>query len=202
MYLLAAPFLAIAVYYLLQVVATTTATPVLVVMAFATGLISDTIVSGITRFAESALAKVSPDQKTETTTQTVIVETLAHAGSAAAQTTTVKPASPTPEAQAAAVAEGTALNAVAAPGRNAEKPESQPPRRDENGADGVRVAEDSAARSIDDAVEEIVKKIEIGQNGNLPTPEPRAATHRPSVAMFDAALDGVERGEKPEDTAN
>jgi hypothetical protein len=63
MYLLAAPFLAIAVFYMLQVVATTTATPVLVVMAFATGLISDSIVSGIMNFAESTIAKVSPPKE-------------------------------------------------------------------------------------------------------------------------------------------
>jgi hypothetical protein len=60
MYLLAAPFLAIAVYYLLQVVATNTAKPVLVLMAFSTGLISDSIVSRITDFAQNTIGKLSP----------------------------------------------------------------------------------------------------------------------------------------------
>jgi hypothetical protein len=56
MYLLAAPFLAIAVYYLLQVLAENTAEPVLVLMAFSTGLVSDAIVTRITSFAEQAMA--------------------------------------------------------------------------------------------------------------------------------------------------
>jgi hypothetical protein len=55
MYLLSAPFLAITVYYLLQVVAESVAGPVLVLMAFATGLISDTIVSWIIEFARKTL---------------------------------------------------------------------------------------------------------------------------------------------------
>lgn len=55
MYLLSAPFLAIAVYYLLQVIATNTAEPVLVLMAFSTGLVSDRIISRITKFAEDTL---------------------------------------------------------------------------------------------------------------------------------------------------
>jgi hypothetical protein len=58
MYLLAAPFLAIAVYYLLQIIADDTAEPVLVLMAFATGLISDAIVSRITDFAENTIARL------------------------------------------------------------------------------------------------------------------------------------------------
>jgi hypothetical protein len=55
MYLLSAPFLAIAVYYFLQIVATNTAEPVLVLMAFATGLVSDRIISRIIRFAQDTL---------------------------------------------------------------------------------------------------------------------------------------------------
>jgi hypothetical protein len=58
MHLLAAPFIAIAVYYLLQIIANDTAEPVLVLMAFATGLVSDSIVSGITEYAEKTLARV------------------------------------------------------------------------------------------------------------------------------------------------
>jgi hypothetical protein len=58
MYLLAAPFLAIAVYYLLQIIADDTAEPILVLMAFATGLISDAIVSRITHFAENTIARL------------------------------------------------------------------------------------------------------------------------------------------------
>jgi hypothetical protein len=61
MYLLAAPFLAIAVYYLLQVIATNTATPILVLMAFSTGLISDRIVTSITSLAERTLGGETPD---------------------------------------------------------------------------------------------------------------------------------------------
>jgi hypothetical protein len=62
MYLLAAPFLAIAVYYLLQVVATNTATPVLVLMAFSTGLISDSIVTRITTFANETIGRSRPPE--------------------------------------------------------------------------------------------------------------------------------------------
>lgn len=56
MYLLSAPFLAIAMYYLLQVVGEQIKEPVLVIMAFATGLSSDSIVKGIISFAESKFA--------------------------------------------------------------------------------------------------------------------------------------------------
>ncbi|HEX2829729.1 MAG TPA: hypothetical protein VHP37_25510 [Burkholderiales bacterium] len=55
MYLLSAPFLAMAVYYLLQVVANEPARPILVLVAFATGLIADTLVNRIIRFAEDTL---------------------------------------------------------------------------------------------------------------------------------------------------
>ena len=51
MYLISAPFLAIAVYYLLQLVAESVSTPVLVVMAFFTGLNSDRIVEVIAKTA-------------------------------------------------------------------------------------------------------------------------------------------------------
>jgi hypothetical protein len=66
MYLLSAPFLAIAMYYLLQVVATNTAEPIIVLMSFATGLVPDRIVRGIIRVAESALPdtqKAPEDEK-------------------------------------------------------------------------------------------------------------------------------------------
>jgi hypothetical protein len=55
MFLLSAPFLAIAVYYLLQVVAREVEEPVLVLMSFATGIVSDKIVNGISEFAEGVL---------------------------------------------------------------------------------------------------------------------------------------------------
>jgi len=55
MYLLSAPFLAITVYYLLQVVAESVAEPVLVLMAFSTGLVSDTIISWLIEFARKTL---------------------------------------------------------------------------------------------------------------------------------------------------
>jgi hypothetical protein len=53
--LISAPFLAVAVYYLLQVIAKDTAEPVLVVVSFATGFISDRIVTAITNFGVGAL---------------------------------------------------------------------------------------------------------------------------------------------------
>jgi hypothetical protein len=55
MYLLSAPLLAIAMYYLLQVLAEEVTQPVLVLMAFATGLVSKAVVGGIIQFAESRL---------------------------------------------------------------------------------------------------------------------------------------------------
>lgn len=55
MYLLSAPFLAIAMYYLLQVLAEQVTQPVLVLMAFATGLVSKAVIRGIIVFAESKL---------------------------------------------------------------------------------------------------------------------------------------------------
>jgi len=53
--LISAPFLAIAVYYLLQVIATDVAEPVLVVVSFATGFISHNIITAITDFASKTL---------------------------------------------------------------------------------------------------------------------------------------------------
>jgi hypothetical protein len=55
--LISAPFLAIAVYYLLQVIATNIAEPVLVLVAFATGFISDSIVTAITQLASEMINK-------------------------------------------------------------------------------------------------------------------------------------------------
>jgi len=55
--LISAPFLAIAVYYLLQIVATNIAEPVLVLVAFATGFISDSIVTAITDIASDMLKR-------------------------------------------------------------------------------------------------------------------------------------------------
>jgi hypothetical protein len=55
MYLLSAPFLAIAVYYLLQAIGSSPAEPVLVLMAFATGLLADTIIDRIRSFATDTL---------------------------------------------------------------------------------------------------------------------------------------------------
>lgn len=56
MFLLSAPFLAIAVYYLIQIVAENIAEPVLVIMAFSAGLISESVVKAIVTFAEKRLA--------------------------------------------------------------------------------------------------------------------------------------------------
>ena len=52
MYFISAPFLAIAAYYLVQVVANSVTTPALVVTAFATGLTSNAVVSAIIKSAE------------------------------------------------------------------------------------------------------------------------------------------------------
>lgn len=57
MYLLSAPFLAIAMYYLLQLLAQQVSEPVLVIMAFATGLVSKAVVGGIIDFAETTLRR-------------------------------------------------------------------------------------------------------------------------------------------------
>ncbi len=63
MYFLSAPFLAIAVYYLLQVAASTVNQPILVVIAFASGLMSNTVVGAIIAFADRVLhrAQQSPE---------------------------------------------------------------------------------------------------------------------------------------------
>lgn len=58
MYLLSAPFLAIAVFYLLQVIATSISEPVLVLMAFSAGLTSEMIISAIIDFAENTVERM------------------------------------------------------------------------------------------------------------------------------------------------
>jgi hypothetical protein len=60
MYLLSAPFLAIAVYYLLQIIANSVTEPVLVLMSFSAGLTSELIVSSIVSFAWSTLRGRAP----------------------------------------------------------------------------------------------------------------------------------------------
>jgi hypothetical protein len=64
--LISAPFLAIAVYYLLQVIATNIAEPVLVLVSFAVGFTSDSIVAAITTFASNMVSKLSPESSTGT----------------------------------------------------------------------------------------------------------------------------------------
>jgi hypothetical protein len=135
MYLLAAPFLAIAVYYLLQVVATTTATPVLVVMAFATGMISDKIVLSIMTLAEKTLGGASPEPETKPTSQTLVVGT-ADAIDAAAQAATAKPGDPDSKAQVATEA-ATALKALASKVvAEADEPAAPLLKGTENGTNG------------------------------------------------------------------
>ena len=63
MYLISAPFLAVGVYYLLQLLADSVSTPVLVVMAFATGLNSDKIVEAIAKAAEDHLPGSGDDDE-------------------------------------------------------------------------------------------------------------------------------------------
>jgi hypothetical protein len=60
MYLLSAPLLAIAVYYLLQIIATNISEPVLVLMAFSAGLISENIVTAVITFAAGTLGSANP----------------------------------------------------------------------------------------------------------------------------------------------
>jgi hypothetical protein len=64
LYFISAPFLVIAVYYLLQVLANSVAEPVLVVIAFATGLMSDATVGAIMNFADSTLQKIKMSRDT------------------------------------------------------------------------------------------------------------------------------------------
>jgi len=64
MFFLSAPFLAIAVYYLLQIVASSVAEPVLVVIAFASGLMSESAVGAIMTFADDFL-KQQKEHKNE-----------------------------------------------------------------------------------------------------------------------------------------
>jgi hypothetical protein len=61
MYLVSAPIIAIALYYLLQVIGSHSVEPMVVILAFATGFTSDKIVARIIEFAESKL--VSDEQK-------------------------------------------------------------------------------------------------------------------------------------------
>jgi hypothetical protein len=69
MYLLSAPFLAIAVFYLLQIIATSISEPVLVLMAFSAGLTSELIVSAIIRFAENTVERMRPSEEDSSTHQ-------------------------------------------------------------------------------------------------------------------------------------
>jgi hypothetical protein len=107
MYLLSAPFLAVAVYYLLQVSADEISTPVLVVMAFATGLTSDRITLAIRNFARGRLPE-------------------ARKGGAGGDGTP-KQGGPKPESGAAAKASAKAPGAVATQGAGAATPTSTPP---------------------------------------------------------------------------
>lgn len=61
MYLLSAPFLAIAAFYLLHLAGEQIGTPILVVVGFATGLISDKVVEGIIRVGEKMFGKSSAE---------------------------------------------------------------------------------------------------------------------------------------------
>jgi hypothetical protein len=61
--LISAPFLGIAVYYLLQAIATNIAEPVLVVVSFATGFISDRVITAITSLASKAITGGATDEE-------------------------------------------------------------------------------------------------------------------------------------------
>jgi hypothetical protein len=65
MYLLSAPFLAVGVYYLLQAAADEVSRPVLVVMGFATGLMSDRIIGAILHFTRTTVGRDEPNNELE-----------------------------------------------------------------------------------------------------------------------------------------
>jgi hypothetical protein len=60
MYFAAAPFLGVAVYYLLRIVATDVTQPALVIASFGTGLISDKIVAKVIEIAEKTIGVQAP----------------------------------------------------------------------------------------------------------------------------------------------
>jgi hypothetical protein len=74
--LLSAPFLAIAVYYLLQAIGSNPAEPVLVLMAFATGLMADALIDRIRKFARDMVAEkdASAEEVKQTQKTTVTVK--------------------------------------------------------------------------------------------------------------------------------
>jgi hypothetical protein len=83
--LLSAPFLAIAVYYLLQAIGSNPAEPVLVLMAFATGLMADAIIDRIRKFARDMVSdEDAPSQKVKQTDSTTV--TVQHEESLSAKT--------------------------------------------------------------------------------------------------------------------
>jgi len=55
MYLLSAPVLAVAVYYILQIVANEVTQPVLVLGSFAAGLASESIIKYVMNFADNKI---------------------------------------------------------------------------------------------------------------------------------------------------
>ena len=103
MYLMSAPFLAIAIYYLLQVIATQVSQPVLVVMAFVTGLSSELIVAAILEFADKTLASIhrKRDERKagEDVRARLVAATHAHPTSAAAVQATKPAAAPAADPQ-------------------------------------------------------------------------------------------------------
>lgn len=62
MYLFSAPLLAVGMYYLMLVLAEQVTEPVLVVMAFATGLVAKAVVGGIIQFAEERFLTQKPEE--------------------------------------------------------------------------------------------------------------------------------------------
>jgi hypothetical protein len=72
--LLSAPFLAIAVYYLLQAIGSNPAEPVLVLMAFGTGLMADALIDRIRKFARDLVAdKDASTQEVKQTEKTTLI---------------------------------------------------------------------------------------------------------------------------------
>ena len=119
MYLLSAPFLAIAIYYLLQIIATQVSQPVLVVMAFVTGLASELIVASILAFADrtlEALPKKKPAQVVDVSG--THLEAIAASREETAATRPIPETAPTGDAQRALTPGGSAATATPASAAN------------------------------------------------------------------------------------
>lgn len=116
MYLLSAPFLAIGMYYFLQILAEQVTQPVLVLMAFATGLVSKAVIKGIIDFAEGKLVSSNRRENVASTaSETLEVATATQTAAETAATGGVTQAeADTTKEEADEVAQGAAAEQVEA----------------------------------------------------------------------------------------